>query len=90
MDYIDKYTFEQYIDKAFELPLDQKNAIYFNICDIIFGIDNEIDKDKREAIALQMIHLLDEFLAVRKEELEFKAAEKSEGKIPGGVFRRVT
>ena len=39
MDYIDKDTFERYVDKAFDLDVEQRNTVYHKVLEII---DNNV------------------------------------------------
>jgi hypothetical protein len=96
MDYIDKDTFERYVDKAFDLDVEQRNTVYHKVLEII---DNNVLSGNTSALILgasnaasEIILLFAKILDERKNELEYKAAEKNEGNItPGikGIFRRI-
>jgi hypothetical protein len=89
MDYLDKDTFERYIDKAFEVSTEERNNIYHKILSIIdIGSVSAANGPAATEITLLFVKMLQE----RKDDLEYKAAEKSEGNLaPGtkGVFRRI-
>jgi hypothetical protein len=87
MDYIDKDTFERYIDKAFELGIEERNVLYHKILEII-----DVATNDSVPVATEIMLLFSKILEERKSELEYKAAEKNEGNLtPGtkGVFRRI-
>jgi hypothetical protein len=89
MDYIDKDTFERYVDKAFELGIEERNAVYHKILEII---DNHQGINLNPVAASEITLLFAKILEERKNEIEYKAAEKSEGNLtPGikGIFRRI-
>lgn len=97
MEYIDRYTFERYVDKAFELSIEERNAVYHKILEIIdnhYSVNShaEIHQELNKGAATEIILLFAEILKERKNEIEYKAAEKSEGNLtPGikGIFRRI-
>jgi hypothetical protein len=84
MEYIDKDSFERYVDKAFTLTVDERNQLYHRIYDSI--VDADLTP---KLVAAEILVMVDHLLAVRKNEVEYKAAEKSEGREPGAVFRRI-
>ena len=79
---IEQTAFYEALDKAFKLTFEERNSIYFQIKD---QIDNNDSADASRKILDLVINLLKS----RSELVEIKAIEKAEGKIPGGVFRRV-
>ncbi len=97
IEYIDKNTFERYIDKAFELGVEERNAVYHKILEIIdnhYSVASHIEvyQELNKVAAKEIILLFIKILEERKNELEYKAAEKNEGNLtPGikGIFRRI-
>ena len=82
MDYIDKYSFERYVDAAFDLDPAERNQMYHKIMELI-------EEDDCESASGNIVEMFVQFLDNRKNDLEVKAVEKREGDEPGAVFRRV-
>ena len=80
MEYIDKHSFERYVDKAFSLDSAERNQMYHKVKEMVEGSDDS---------ATEIISLFSQFFEDRKSDIEYKAAEKNEGKEPGAVFRRI-
>jgi hypothetical protein len=79
---IDESTFYNFIEKAFKLTFEERNNLYFQIKD-------QIDKLGSDEAARNILTIFVELLKNRGESVEVKAIEKTEGKIAGGLFRRV-
>ena len=83
MEYIDKHSFERYVDKAFSLDSAERNQMYHKMKEIIMTTVSSSES------ATEVLQLFSQFLEDRKSDIEYKAAEKHEGKEVGAVFRRI-
>lgn len=79
---IEETAFYNALEKAFKLSFDERNIIYFQI-------KEQIDKYPSDEATRNILTLILDLLKSRSEAVEIKAIERTEGKIAGGVFRRV-
>lgn len=77
---MDEYQLEQILDKLFLLTPLEKNNLYHHINDIL--------KSKSSSPAASIVSYFEEVLASKREEIQEKSEEKSQGKV-SPIFRRV-
>ena len=81
MDYIDKYSFERYIDRAFNIDSAERNQMCHKIEEVIKTATPDV-------AAAHILGLFSSFLNERRNDVEYKAAEKYDGNDTA-VFRRI-